>query len=407
MEFLSALRAGNATGSTWFWADQISINQNDIAERGHQVDLMSEIFSHARCVYSCIGALPAANILDPDTLLPDFWELDNNVLDYWILGDGRSVRTLLTLMDLASRPYWRRLWVVQECRLAQDVLVWFGNIRIPARKMLRVITRCFKQNSLALHRNLKRSHSVMEEDDRVRLALEQALEQSDLETFTSAVNYMISLFAELHSESLYDIIKCYECCACVDPRDKIYGLQAIVKVEERVTVDYSLSLSQVMLETFRIMLSDPRFLSDLFVDWYWLIDEMIVLLLQIGEAEADSGLEKKLRSMLFSHLCYRTLVKDDKKELEAASHSYKLDEYLNEMQAVTSHQMALAEELRKICWDSDNGTRQPIERIGPNVDMVIRRLGFIVNGKFLVHPEDSEWPLSLVRNDKENVSMRT
>jgi hypothetical protein len=43
--------------STWkyFWIDAISINQNDVLERNHQVNLMSKIFSQASLVISWLG----------------------------------------------------------------------------------------------------------------------------------------------------------------------------------------------------------------------------------------------------------------------------------------------------------------------------------------------------------------
>jgi len=58
----SALRQVRASGATEimnaFWADGLSINQSDNAEKGHQVRLMSEIYKRATLILSWLGAAP-------------------------------------------------------------------------------------------------------------------------------------------------------------------------------------------------------------------------------------------------------------------------------------------------------------------------------------------------------------
>ena len=45
----------------YLWIDQICINQDDIKERGSQVQLMREIYSGATCVLAWLGQYKAEN----------------------------------------------------------------------------------------------------------------------------------------------------------------------------------------------------------------------------------------------------------------------------------------------------------------------------------------------------------
>ena len=55
-EFLLVLLEKHRDG--WFWADQISIDQNDVNERGHQVSLMGAVFFGAEEVFAYLGPMP-------------------------------------------------------------------------------------------------------------------------------------------------------------------------------------------------------------------------------------------------------------------------------------------------------------------------------------------------------------
>ncbi|KAI6835078.1 hypothetical protein KC340_g7416 [Hortaea werneckii] len=39
----------------YFWVDAICINQDDVAEKNCQVQMMGEIYEHAECVIACLG----------------------------------------------------------------------------------------------------------------------------------------------------------------------------------------------------------------------------------------------------------------------------------------------------------------------------------------------------------------
>lgn len=122
------------------WADAVCINQAEdseaLRERAQQVEMMGAIFSKASMVFVYLGELPeaydefltAAEALDelgPDNVNaqmfdnPDFPdELANLRLDSRIWD---------TFNDITSRPWYRRVWIVQEFVLAQHIKMCIGD----------------------------------------------------------------------------------------------------------------------------------------------------------------------------------------------------------------------------------------------------------------------------------------
>ncbi|KAF3766450.1 heterokaryon incompatibility, partial [Cryphonectria parasitica EP155] len=110
-----------------FWIDAICINQQDLHERGHQVDLMAPIFSQAACVIAWLGpesrdSALAINVIrtgNPRTV--DEVQVDQKVYVNEYSRDRHRIRS--ALFSLLARPYWRRMWIVQEFTLPRNLLL--------------------------------------------------------------------------------------------------------------------------------------------------------------------------------------------------------------------------------------------------------------------------------------------
>jgi len=143
------------------WIDQISINQEDESEKIQQVRLMSNIFSQARVVIGWLG-LPVSS----DQLAFDFFRIlgcsTNNLLSIPDLVEGTNgelpfAQATRNLTDagliedmehpfhpnsvigratatLCQRPWFRRLWVVQEATLAEVLEIRCGNLTISSQE---------------------------------------------------------------------------------------------------------------------------------------------------------------------------------------------------------------------------------------------------------------------------------
>ncbi|VUC36750.1 unnamed protein product [Clonostachys rosea] len=101
---LRRLRYRNKTRT--LWVDAICINQEDVNERSHQVDMMADIFACAIKVIVYLG----------ENEPPSF---DDEPL-------YRS-RLRQQVEELCSRPYFSRIWVVQELAFAVDKTVISGS----------------------------------------------------------------------------------------------------------------------------------------------------------------------------------------------------------------------------------------------------------------------------------------
>ncbi|KAI0805059.1 heterokaryon incompatibility protein-domain-containing protein [Xylaria sp. FL0064] len=113
------------------WADAICIDQDSDIERTQQVAIMGRIYSSAISVYAWLG--PAADQSD------GVIDLLNRLNDHNLLNlEGRNEVVAQfyehglaeSLFKLCGRPYWRRIWIIQEVALARDVMFHCGTRKI-------------------------------------------------------------------------------------------------------------------------------------------------------------------------------------------------------------------------------------------------------------------------------------
>jgi hypothetical protein len=99
------------------WFDTLCINQEDDVEKGLQVGLMADIYSKARATYMWMGAPVYFSNVAMDTI--------------------RTIKTIprtswanpriYAVKQLIERPYWTRVWVVQEGFYSKHVIVKCGH----------------------------------------------------------------------------------------------------------------------------------------------------------------------------------------------------------------------------------------------------------------------------------------
>ena len=143
------------------WADAICINQDDFAEKNIQVDIMHRIYSQAEGVKVWLGESVRS---DPMA----FWTLeklaepvhDNNKLRYFeslaakperhvsclcceerfYMAEDPCVEALASLRILGSRPWFRRVWVVQEAMLSKALTFYCGRHTISSLTLIHGLT---------------------------------------------------------------------------------------------------------------------------------------------------------------------------------------------------------------------------------------------------------------------------
>ncbi|KAJ4296384.1 hypothetical protein N0V90_006429 [Kalmusia sp. IMI 367209] len=206
---------------THLWVDAICIDQTNDQERSAQVRAMGTIYRSAFCVSVWLGLPPwpawHAQPRKPVKML------DIDRFDWWN-----------AIQELANRPYWRRVWVIQEFLLARDVNLYCGSNRMNFMYF----------NDLLGHQTEGASY------------LEPGFDYARHESGSWAAWPLIvgrhtTLYPHMQ-QSLYELLISHSNAQCKDPRDKVFALLGLVKPSERDSLgrsfpDYTLGEDDVVI----------------------------------------------------------------------------------------------------------------------------------------------------------------
>jgi hypothetical protein len=192
--------------SQWFWIDAISIHQTNVAERTHQVQQMSLIFSNAVEVISWLGSSPSIARCLRYINRP-------NVLEEWVRAFIES-------------EYWKRAWVTQEILLARKVRLMAGDdefplVDLPAR------VRTFSHDNLLFE------------------STEAALAARLLPVWPSCFLGSAENYHLLRGRSLLQLIRQLKDKKCAVRRDRIFSILGICGEGSTLSVDYE-STSEIL-----------------------------------------------------------------------------------------------------------------------------------------------------------------
>lgn len=124
-----------------FWVDAVCINQDDVEERNSQVALMGQIYASAVRAMVWLGdddkaaedvfnlAVRVVSRKDNDDRLIDVPRMDQEIeLQRFFSLDPTeaTVKALLSVVVFFARPWFQRLWVVQEAVMAKNLYVICG-----------------------------------------------------------------------------------------------------------------------------------------------------------------------------------------------------------------------------------------------------------------------------------------
>lgn len=138
--YIALRRLRSPSSSRLFWIDAICINQLDMLERSSQVALMRIIYHRATQVIAWLGTEDqytekAFTLIE--TIFAKTVSADSTFeADAGTIWNQKAMETLglprfpssewEALARLFERPYFRRLWVVQELVVSADAIAWCG-----------------------------------------------------------------------------------------------------------------------------------------------------------------------------------------------------------------------------------------------------------------------------------------
>ena len=237
-ELLERLQTESDATSAW-WIDAICINQESISERDHQVNLMKFIYEKASKVLVWLG--PSRDGSD-DVMRWIRLMYEHRSDEEWLCRQFRAAPTLKILLDLCKlcqRPYWNRIWVVQEIVCGKDVDLVCGE-EFASADALEFVQRSFndmKPNGVYV------CNAVFPNDGDTRVTIGWRGIRPIWDSRMRHAQSGLRIFDALR----YHITK-----LSTDPRDKIYGLVGLRGPEELgIRLDYSATTAQVYMEYFK------------------------------------------------------------------------------------------------------------------------------------------------------------
>ncbi len=205
----------------YVWVDAICINQQDNVERKKQVMIMDQIYSTAKSVAVWLG---------PET----FQHIPRNNIS---VNDLKATRSewQRSIIDMASRPYWSRRWIIQEFLVAREVRMHFGYISIGSISFFGMLQEALLTNPLA-----------SPEQDPLR--------QAECEVACTLLKER-EMTPHHYKRPLYELLIRHAAAQCSNPEDKVFAFLGISLIDKdeffaEYLPDYELDYEQVLVITF-------------------------------------------------------------------------------------------------------------------------------------------------------------
>ena len=234
--------------SMLIWIDALCINQENTPERNCQVAMMGDIYRGAQEVFAWLGNLDA----ETGKVLSMVEGFGSDVMLHWdpafpaaISEDMVSASQFMGLCRLLSRPWWTRVWTVQEAILPERLTFVCGERRVGAASFFGF------SGNFARHMSSCCGEFFLSQD------------QSMLRGLRYQVDSLYTMqYFRAHKENT-DIsmqMSYYRTRSCKDPKDKIYGFIGFGGwkfIEADIQPDYSMSDESVYEEIAGRIMESP------------------------------------------------------------------------------------------------------------------------------------------------------
>lgn len=218
------------TRSRCLWIDAICIDQENVQERNHQVHMMKRIFSTASSVMVWLGEAEGSVYATLEMVLKYNWSRGRKDLFKY------PEECLKGLEALFKRPWWKRIWIVQEVVAAQEIVVLLGHTIFPWI-MLANLCRAIQLVEFLPH------------------PLAPMVRFCGYQKFT-----VLDHFRRNRSMPLVRLVHCTQDYQATDLRDKLYALLGMASdiSSDDIIPDYTKSVQEVFLNLVEFMAVEHR-----------------------------------------------------------------------------------------------------------------------------------------------------
>jgi hypothetical protein len=234
------------------WIDAICINQADLHEKAHQVSIMTRIYEKAKSVAVYLGK-PTEKTAEAMRALRHFTETRNESNEppwsYVPLPEAED-----TLRDILKRPWFTRIWTVQEVTLARHTtfvcgdheLSWSGDLRSLRRILFRI-----KSAAISPYFSVASGHKSNLDWSPLLDILETQMRQAARREGVV-----------LHRNQL-DLAYQFRHRECYDPRDKYFAIFNIIENDEGAQLDLAPSYTDSLEHVHRRFTAEMQRISEM------------------------------------------------------------------------------------------------------------------------------------------------
>jgi hypothetical protein len=265
-----------------FWIDALCLNQCDIEERNHEVGQMRDIYASALLVVAWIGPQLSdreAKAFELIRQLAERYTNDERLVtretSEWIvesMSPEFRCSYWLPLLEVLERPWFSRVWVVQEVVVSRYVQLQCGALRIDYEEFQDAIGAMFEY----ILTIAKAPYRELTDMDRFREP-ERAQELLHLLTrLGQVIKEAKPVQLSMHERkrlipplpSFYDIVRRYNTRQATDPRDVIFALLGLADESHRealsIITDYAAEPKNVFLRMVYLHIDIHQDLEPLF-----------------------------------------------------------------------------------------------------------------------------------------------
>ncbi|KAG0648101.1 Heterokaryon incompatibility protein [Hyphodiscus hymeniophilus] len=239
-------RLRHGTEDRTLWIDAICIDQTNALERGQQVQLMSQIYHQAHRVLAYFGEASDGSDVGMDFIQRDSEPLTPKGRPSVGLGpDVKSSPQQLAIDAILDRPYFKRIWILQEIVFAKTILIILGNRTVDWEDFSRTVFYVDINKKMYLGDKYDKSPpSVVFYRDKSR-SLASGKTVSDM------------------PKSLLEFLRDTRHCQSTDARDKSYALlgMSMEKDEPALVPNYFFTIQQTFTHLAKFLISRDKTLD--------------------------------------------------------------------------------------------------------------------------------------------------